>query len=84
MSHATIEDKKTVAMNEAKARDLQAKIAALLNIEKVPKFNQAIRLSINSLPGCQRMHRTTANRRKRSASLATIPETAGRGQRSPG
>ncbi|EAU92622.2 hypothetical protein CC1G_01667 [Coprinopsis cinerea okayama7 len=34
MSQTTIEDKRTVAMNEAKARDLQAKITALLNIEK--------------------------------------------------
>ena len=30
-----MEDKKTVAMHESKARDLQAKINALLNIEKV-------------------------------------------------
>ncbi|RXW17416.1 hypothetical protein EST38_g8443 [Candolleomyces aberdarensis] len=34
MSHTTMEDKKTVAMNEAKARDLQIKISVLLNIEK--------------------------------------------------
>jgi hypothetical protein len=35
MSTTAIEDKKTVTMHEAKARDLQAKINALLNIEKV-------------------------------------------------
>ncbi|TFK30715.1 hypothetical protein FA15DRAFT_26595 [Coprinopsis marcescibilis] len=34
MAQNTIGDKKTIVSNEAKARDLQAKIAALLNIEK--------------------------------------------------
>ncbi|KJA27315.1 hypothetical protein HYPSUDRAFT_35161 [Hypholoma sublateritium FD-334 SS-4] len=34
MSTTAMEDKKTVAMHESKARDLQAKINALLNIEK--------------------------------------------------
>lgn len=35
MSTSTIEDKRTVAMHESKARDLQAKINALHNIETV-------------------------------------------------
>lgn len=35
MGSTAIEDKRTVAVHEAKARDLQAKITALLNIEKV-------------------------------------------------
>jgi kinetochore protein Nuf2 len=35
MGSTAIEDKKTVAMHEAKARVLQAKVTALLNIEKV-------------------------------------------------
>jgi kinetochore protein Nuf2 len=35
MSTTAMEDKKTVTVHEAKARDLQAKINALLNIEKV-------------------------------------------------
>jgi len=35
MSTTALEDKKTVTMHEAKARDLQAKINALLTIEKV-------------------------------------------------
>lgn len=35
MGSTASEDKKTVAMNETKIRDLQAKINALLNIEKV-------------------------------------------------
>jgi kinetochore protein Nuf2 len=35
LSHTTQEDKKMVALNEAKARDLNIKITALLNIEKV-------------------------------------------------
>ena len=34
MGSTAAEDKRTVAMNEAKIRDLQAKINALLNIEK--------------------------------------------------
>ena len=34
MGTAAAEDKRTVASNEAKTRELQAKIAALLNIEK--------------------------------------------------
>ncbi|PPQ66896.1 hypothetical protein CVT26_009836 [Gymnopilus dilepis] len=38
MSHTAMEDKKTVAMHEAKARDLQAKVNALHNIEKVGSF----------------------------------------------
>lgn len=35
MSSTAVEDKRTVLMQEAKARDLQAKTNALLNIEKV-------------------------------------------------
>ena len=35
MGSAAAEDKRTVAANEAKTRDLQTKIAALFNIEKV-------------------------------------------------
>ena len=35
MSATVNEDKKTIASHEGKIRDLQAKIAALLNIEKV-------------------------------------------------
>lgn len=35
MGHSAAEEKRTVASNEAKTRDLQTKIAALLNIEKV-------------------------------------------------
>jgi kinetochore protein Nuf2 len=34
MSSTAIEDKRTVALHEAKARDLQAKVTALFNIEK--------------------------------------------------
>ena len=36
MGATAIEDKKSLVMHEAKARDLQAKIAVLTNIEKVP------------------------------------------------
>jgi kinetochore protein Nuf2 len=36
MGATAIDDKKTLAMHEAKARDLQAKITLLTNIEKVP------------------------------------------------
>jgi kinetochore protein Nuf2 len=37
MSTTAIEDKQTVTLHEAKARDLQAKINAFSNIEKVCK-----------------------------------------------
>lgn len=40
MSATVNEDKKTIASHEAKIRDLQAKIAALLNIEKVRIYAQ--------------------------------------------
>lgn len=39
MSNTVIEDKKTVSMHESKARDLQAKINALHNIEKVSRIS---------------------------------------------
>jgi len=35
MTHTAQEDKKLIAMNEAKTRDLKEKISALLNIERV-------------------------------------------------
>lgn len=35
MSATVLEDKKLITMHEAKARDLQAKVTALYNIEKV-------------------------------------------------
>jgi len=35
MSGTAIEDKRIVALHEGKARDLQAKVTALFNIEKV-------------------------------------------------
>ena len=42
MGNTATEDKRTVAANEAKTRDLQTKIAALLNIEKVmDRFSQS-------------------------------------------
>ena len=34
MGNAAVEDKKTVSMHEAKIRDLQTRITALLDIEK--------------------------------------------------
>jgi chromosome segregation ATPase len=45
MGDTAVEDKKTVAMLDAKARDLQAKITALLNIEKVRPFRCATLVS---------------------------------------
>ena len=35
MGTTAVEEKRTVALHEGKARDLQAKITALFNIEKV-------------------------------------------------
>jgi len=57
MSTTAMEDKKTVTLHEAKARDLQAKINALLNIEKVRLCDKpgSYFLTGASL-GCARMH----------------------------
>lgn len=42
MGSTAVEDKRTVALHEAKARDLQAKITALFNIEKVTSVVQLV------------------------------------------
>lgn len=42
MGSTAIEDKKTVALHEFKARDLQSKITALFNIEKVKSFADSL------------------------------------------
>ena len=44
MSATALEEKKTVALHESKARDLQAKLNALSNNEKVRKFSGGTRL----------------------------------------
>ena len=45
MSSAAMEDKKTVAMHEGTARELQAKINALLTVEKVGAPPSLVHLS---------------------------------------
>jgi kinetochore protein Nuf2 len=49
MSATAIEDKQTVTLHEAKARDLQAKINAFSNIEKVSSLSQTQTLLANEL-----------------------------------
>ncbi|KAG2158016.1 Nuf2 family-domain-containing protein [Suillus bovinus] len=44
MGTTAIEDKKTVALHEAKARDLQAKISTLVNIEKLQTTEKEVQL----------------------------------------
>ena len=58
MGRTAIEDKRTVALQEAKARDLQPKIIALLNIEKVllPCSRLPHKAVLNFHPGCPRMY----------------------------
>jgi hypothetical protein len=66
MGATAIEEKRTVASHEAKARDLQAKISALVNIEKVKPFvvltarfhlNYSFRMSDRVLSSCRRRRR---------------------------
>ncbi|CDO69122.1 hypothetical protein BN946_scf185042.g24 [Trametes cinnabarina] len=48
MGHTAAEEKRTIAANEAKTRDLQTKIAALLNIEKAS--HSLIRSAFDVMP----------------------------------
>ena len=48
MSTTAMEDKKTLGAQEAKARDLQAKISALLNIEKVLYFTSMFSVDLTT------------------------------------
>ena len=63
MGNTAAEDKRTVATNEAKTRDLQTKIAALLNIEKVRPTLQLLLKSYSraSLAGCTIMRGAAAD-----------------------
>lgn len=81
-----MEDKKTVAMNEAKARDLQIKISALLNIEKVIPFitRRPLSLTYSYSLGYPGLRRTVTDYRTRSQVTPIIPKAAFRGQRSLG
>lgn len=56
MSASTVEDKKTVAMHEAKARDLQAKINGLHNIETVGSSKDCIGTLLIVTTGRPRLH----------------------------
>ena len=60
MSTSAIEDKRTVAMHEAKSRDLQAKINALHNIETV----SGLRVEVASSPAANRMFGAVSSRFK--------------------
>lgn len=61
MSTSAIEDKRMVAMHETKARDLQAKINALHNIETVSEHLNEVVSSSAIIIGCSRLHRTDSN-----------------------
>jgi len=52
MSAAALEDKKIVSTNEAKTRDLQAKIGILFQVEKVCGFSTPSCITIMLDPGC--------------------------------
>lgn len=75
MGSTAAEDKKTVSMNETKIRDLQAKINALLNIEKVRicayVLNIYKRYCLTGwyLVGCPLMCRRLAKYRERSSCI---------------
>lgn len=49
------DDKKNIAANEAKARDLQSKVNALLAIEKVRSDCYSIRVWLTFVSGCQKL-----------------------------
>ena len=76
MSTSTIEDKRTVAMHEAKARDLQAKINALHNIETVGIYwiaEQHITHRVST--GCPRLYRADSDNRTRSRISRSVTES---------
>jgi hypothetical protein len=61
MSATALEDKRVVSTNEAKTRDLQAKINILLQVEKVCRFlcPPAPWCMVTFDPGCSCLHRST-------------------------
>ena len=61
MSTTATDDKKTVVMHEAKARDLQAKINALHNIETVRGLGIKMVFNKTVVLGCSWMHRADSN-----------------------
>jgi hypothetical protein len=84
MGTTAIEDKKAVALHEAKARDLQAKISALVNIEKVtflvvfavwPCLNDPARMSDHVSSSCRRRRRrcsSSKDHRRSSQNSKTV------------
>jgi len=63
MSTTAMEDKKIVATNEAKSRDLQAKINALHHIETVSLYTCLFSglECLMTLEGCERLYRADSN-----------------------
>ena len=76
MGATAIDDKKTLAMHEAKARDLQAKITVLTNIEKVPPSLLICSSTYFHPLGRTKLCRTTPGHRERSPTLRKLPKGA--------
>lgn len=83
MTTTAIEDQKSFAMHEAKARDLQAKIAVLTNIEKVRSFFLPPSLTSIHPKGRTRLHRTIADHRERNTAPRELTKGTRRRQRQP-
>jgi len=76
MSTTAMEDKKIVATNEAKSRDLQAKINALHHIETVSLYTCLFSgiVCLMTLEGCERLYRADSNNRTRSGVPRIVTE----------
>lgn len=73
MASTAIDDKKQVALQEAKARDLQAKMNALLAIEKVThRFSMLVAANKANPSGRPWLHRATSNYRKGNGRFTVI------------
>ena len=82
MGAAATEDKKTIAQQEAKARDLQGKISALSTIEKVDLINFARSPSLSSYgTGLESLRRATSDDRERAATTRGFPKGTCRRER---
>jgi hypothetical protein len=80
MGTTAIEDKRTVALHEGKARDLQAKVTALFNIEKV-RILFIKRVVADGITGHSIMRRATTDNRERGPLPRDIPKGTRRPQR---
>jgi hypothetical protein len=84
MTSATVEDRKTVTMHEAKARELQGKINALLAIEKVRSAIAIYGVRLIASIGHSWLCRAAADDREGSSRPCFIAERARRSPEPPG